>query len=133
MPYAEHRKPLKVALDKPQSEGFEAYLDEIEAIRPGHRALVKKFQRDFLNRSFNEGTWIDGHFLPNWYAWCIWGDPEYARLKDLEKSQTFVLQTLIKMLKAGQLMPVLNLMETWLERASAGGNGYVPLIHRQLK
>jgi hypothetical protein len=126
MPYSDHVKPVKTAVDASQLDGYEALLDKFAGFTyEGEtltKAALKQMQSEFFRDLWAVGHWLeDGTYMPNWLHYKIYGHPTDNKLKQLQKDALWFAQFVEEKLKAGQIVPVLEyakLFQIQLERVN---------------
>lgn len=124
MPYSDHVKPVKTAVDVSQLDGYEAFLDKLDGFTlEGEtltKAALKQMQSEFFRDLWAEGTWLkDGTYVPNWLVYKIFGHPIDNKLKHVQKDALWFAQFVEEKLRAGQIVPILEmtkLFQIQLER-----------------
>ena len=110
MPYSEHIKPVKVAVDVSQLEGYEEFLDALVEASSLTKADLKEFQSEFFRNLWAKGQWSeDGKYVPNWWLYLVCGHPTDNTFKRLKADSLWFVDFVEQKLKAGQIVPVLEL------------------------
>ena len=122
MPYSDHIKPVKTAVDASQLEGYEAWIDHLTS-SPGAKeqgltkATLKQMQSEFFRGLWAKGTWGNtGCYVPMWFTYLVFGHPTDNQLKQLTEDSLWFVDFVEEKLKAGQIVPVLEMASFFKKR-----------------
>ena len=121
MPYSDHVKPVKTAVNASQLDGYEELLDKLDGtVYEGDtltKADIKRWQSDFFRNLWAEGTWSkDGLYYPNWFKLLVFGHPTDNKLKQLTEDSLWFVDFVEEKLKAGQIVPILEVASLFKKR-----------------
>lgn len=116
MPYSDHVKPVKTAVDASQLDGYEELLER--AAEWGmSKAAMKQLQSQFFRDLWAKGTWTkDGLYFPMWLTYLVYGHPTDNELKQLQEDSLFFANFVVEKLMSGQIVPVLELAKLFQKR-----------------